>query len=169
MNLNKVFILGNLTRDPEKRNLPSGQLVVSFGVATNRFYTNQNNEKQQETEFHNVTAFGRLAEIASQYLQKGSLVFIEGRLKTRSWEDQSGTKHFRTEIIADNLQLGPRVASSQQAGFQKEEIKQKSEEKEEEIPIIEEEAPSDSIREKPKENVIEKENEEEIDVKDIPF
>jgi len=108
MNLNKVFILGNLTRDPEKRNLPSGQLVVSFGVATNRFYTNQNNEKQQETEFHNVTAFGRLAEIASQYLQKGSLVFIEGRLKTRSWEDQSGTKHFRTEIIADNLQLGPR-------------------------------------------------------------
>jgi len=85
MNLNKAFVLGNLTRDPEKRNLPSGNAVVSFGVATNRFFTNQQGEKQQEAEFHNITAFGKLADIAVQYLRKGSMVLIEGRLRTRSW------------------------------------------------------------------------------------
>jgi len=76
MNLNKVFVLGNVTRDPEQKNLPSGLPVASFGLATNRFYT-QNGEKKQETEFHNIVTFGRLAEIASQYLKKGSLVLIE--------------------------------------------------------------------------------------------
>ena len=111
MNLNKVFILGNLTRDPEKRSLPNGQTVVSFGVATNRFFTDKNQQKQQETEFHNVTMFGRLAEIASQYLNKGSLVLIEGRLRTRNWQDSSGTKHYRTEIIAERMQLGPKAGA----------------------------------------------------------
>jgi single-strand DNA-binding protein len=162
MNLNKVFILGNLTRDPEKRSLPSGQLVVSFGVATNRFYTNQNNEKQQETEFHNITAFGRLAEIASQYLKKGSLVLIEGRLRTRSWQDQSGVKHFRTEIIADNLQLGPRGNFSPPPAppepSQTEASQKNGEEAPEDIPVIEEGLPPEDPEDK-----------EEIDVKDIPF
>jgi len=111
MNLNKVFILGNLTRDPEVRSMPSGQSVASFGVATNRFFKNQQGEKQQEVEFHNVTAFGKLAEIASQYLKKGSLVLIEGRLRTRNWQDNNGVKHFRTEIIAEALQLGPKNTS----------------------------------------------------------
>ena len=182
MNLNKVFILGNLTRDPERRNLPSGQAVVSFGVATNRFYTTQDGQKQQETEFHNVVTFGKLAEIAFQYLQKGSLVLVEGRLKTRSWQDSSGNKHFRTEIIADNLQLGPRMTTKTTSEFPQ------SKAVEEEIPVIEEEPPlaqeADSSKENPSENSpqtnqdqtnqdsssnTQNKGEEEIDVKEIPF
>ena len=111
MNLNKVFILGNLTRDPELRQTPSGQNVASFGVATNRMWTDRSGVKQNQTEFHNVVLWGRLAEIAHQYLAKGRLVFIEGRLNTRTWQDQSGQKRNRTEIIAENMQLGPRFAS----------------------------------------------------------
>ncbi len=112
MNLNKVFILGNLTRDPELRQTPSGQNVATFGVATNRMWTNQSGVKQNQTEFHNVVLWGRLAEIAHQYLAKGRLVLIEGRLNTRTWQDQSGQKRYRTEIIAENMQLGPRFASA---------------------------------------------------------
>jgi len=113
MNLNKVFILGNLTRDPELRQTPSGQNVTSFGVATNRMWTDKSGVKQNQTEFHNVVLWGRLAEIAHQYLAKGRLVLIEGRLNTRTWEDQSGQKRNRTEIIAENMQLGPRFAAAQ--------------------------------------------------------
>jgi len=110
MNFNKVFILGNLTRDPELRTTPAGQSVASFGVATNRFWNDKNGQKQSEVEFHNVVAWGKLAETASRYLSKGKLVFVEGRLKTRSWTDQNGVRHSRTEIIAQNFQLGPRGA-----------------------------------------------------------
>jgi len=112
MNLNKVFILGNLTRDPELRQTPNGQNVTTFGVATNRMWTDKSGVKQNQTEFHNVVLWGRLAEIAHQYLAKGRLVLIEGRLNTRTWEDQSGQKRNRTEIIAENMQLGPRFASA---------------------------------------------------------
>lgn len=108
MNLNKIFIIGNLTRDPEARSLPSGKAVVSFSVATNRFWTDQQGQKQKQAEFHNVVAFGRLAEIVNQYLKKGSMAFIEGRIQTRNWQDQSGQKRYRTEIIAEAIQLGPR-------------------------------------------------------------
>ncbi len=171
MNLNKVFILGNLTRNPEKRSLPSGQPIVSFGMATNRFYTPQGGEKRQETEFHNVTIFGRLAEIASQYLQKGSLVLIEGRLRTRSWQDSSGVKHFRTEIIAENLQLGPRTGINSQksqnsqnsqigaTNFKKEPVIENTV-KNEHIPIIEEKSPETNPK---------NEDTGEVDVKEIPF
>ncbi|MCD5396343.1 MAG: single-stranded DNA-binding protein [Candidatus Pacebacteria bacterium] len=135
MNLNKVFLLGNLTFDPEIRTTPSGKMVCSFRVATNRIWTDkQTGEKKQITEYHQVVTWGRLAEIASQYLKKGRLVFIEGRLVTRNWEDQSGNKRSRTEIVAERLQLGPRPASQaeiQEASFPKEEL-------EEEIPIIDE-------------------------------
>lgn len=111
MNFNKAFVLGNVTRDPELRTTPSGQNVCSFGVATNRFYKTASGERQQAAEFHNIVAWGRLAEICSQYLKKGSLVFIEGRLQTRSWQDQnSGQKRYRTEIVAETMQLGPRGA-----------------------------------------------------------
>lgn len=110
MNLNKVFIAGNITKDPDKRSLPSGQPVASFGVATNRFYTDQTGQKQQDVEFHNVVAFGKLAEIITQYLGKGSLILVEGRLKTRNWQDQAGVKHFRTDIIAESIQMGPKGA-----------------------------------------------------------
>src|SRR3989338_5267957 len=110
MNLNKAFVLGNVTRDPELRALPSGQQVASFGIATNRFYTDQSGQKKQDAEFHNIVAFGKLADIASKYLTKGSLIFIEGRIKTRNWNNSAGVKQYKTEIIADSLQLGPRMA-----------------------------------------------------------
>ena len=89
MNLNKVFLIGRLTRDPEMKMLPSGQAVSNFGLATSRYFNDKSGQRQQETEFHNIVVFGRLAEIASQYLRKGSLVFLEGRIRTRSWEDSS--------------------------------------------------------------------------------
>lgn len=109
MNFNKAFVLGNVTRDPELRTTPGGQNVCSFGVATNRFYKDQKGERQQSVEFHNIVAWGRLAEICHQYLKKGSLVFIEGRIQTRSWQDQnSGQKRYRTEIVTETMQLGPR-------------------------------------------------------------
>ncbi|PIR70385.1 MAG: single-stranded DNA-binding protein [Candidatus Niyogibacteria bacterium CG10_big_fil_rev_8_21_14_0_10_42_19] len=107
MNLNKAFIIGNMTRDPEIRNLPSGQAVANFGIATNRFW-NKDGQKQQQAEFHNVVLFGKLAEIAKQYLFKGSMVMIEGRIQTRSWAGQDGQKRWRTEIIGERLQLGPK-------------------------------------------------------------
>ncbi len=129
MNLNKVFLIGRLTQNPQKKVLPSGQAVCNFGLATDRFWTNKEGKKQQETEFHNIVLFGKLAEIASQYLKKGSLVFIEGRLRTRSWQDQSGQRRQRTEIIVERMQMGPRV---------KKELPPIEAEKEE-IPIIEEE------------------------------
>ncbi len=108
MNLNKAFILGNLTRDPELRQTPSGQSVCSFGVATNSFFQDKSGQRQQKTEFHNVVVWGRQAEIANQFLKKGGLVFIEGRLQTRVWQDKQGITHRTTEIISDRLQLGPR-------------------------------------------------------------
>lgn len=110
MNLNKAFIIGNLTRDPEARTLPSGQAITTFSVATNRMWTDKQGQKQQHTEFHNVVLFGRIAEIAQQYLQKGKAVFIEGRIQTRTWESQDGSRKWRTEIIGENMQLGPRLA-----------------------------------------------------------
>lgn len=109
MNLNKAMILGNLTRDPESRTTPSGQTVTNFGVATNRFFVDQQKQKQQKVEFHNIVAWGRLGEVCAQYLKKGQLVFIEGRIETRSWEGQDGVKKFRTEIIAEGMQMGPKV------------------------------------------------------------
>ncbi|MDP3762460.1 MAG: single-stranded DNA-binding protein [bacterium] len=109
MNLNKVLLIGNLTRDPEMRSLPSGQPVASFGLATNRAWS-KNGQKQTQAEFHNIVAFGRLAEIASQYLSKGKMAYIEGRIQTRSWQDKEGNKKNRTEVIAERLQLGPRGA-----------------------------------------------------------
>ncbi len=108
MNLNKVFILGNLTRDPELRQTGTGQNVATFGVATNKMWTDPSGNKQTQTEFHNVVVWGRLAEIANQYLSKGRLVFIEGRLTTRGWTDNQGQKRNRTEIVGENMQLGPR-------------------------------------------------------------
>lgn len=112
MNLNKAIIIGNVTQNPEVRNTPSGQTVASFSVATNRMWTDKQGQKQQKAEFHNVVAWGRLAEIAGQYLTKGSLCMVEGHLQTRNWDDQQGNRHWKTEIITENIQLGPRGARS---------------------------------------------------------
>ncbi len=103
MNLNKAMIIGNLTRNPETRTTPSGQTVCSFGVATNRVWTNAQGQKQESVEFHNIVAWGKLAEICSQYLNKGRKVYVEGRLQTREWEGQDGTRRNRTEIVAENM------------------------------------------------------------------
>lgn len=118
MDLNKVTLIGRLTRDPESRTIPSGESVATFSVATSRQWTDrQSNEKKSQTEFHNVVAWRRLAEIVGQYLKKGSQVYVEGRLQTRSWDDPSGQKKYRTEIIAENLiMLGSRSGGDMGGG-----------------------------------------------------
>ena len=146
MNLNKVVIVGNAVEAPEMRSTQSGQQVTSLRVATNRMWKDAQGQQQKATEFHSVVLWGRLAEIASQYLQKGSLVLIEGRLQTRSWEDSSGQKKYRTEIVGETMQLGPRQSGN---SGQERPQEQKQNEAKEEIPVIEES--------------------EDIDVKDIPF
>ena len=113
MNLNKIFLLGRVATDPETRSTPAGQTVCSFRMVTNRIFTSANGQKQEKAEFHSVVLWRRLAEIASQYLKKGALVLIEGRIETRSWQDAAGTKKYRTEVIGERMQLGPKSASSQ--------------------------------------------------------
>ncbi len=109
MYLNKAMIFGNITRDPELRALPSGMNVCSFSVATNRVYKDRDGKKQEQTDFHNIVVFGRQADTVIQYLKKGSSVFVEGRIQTRSWEGKEGEKKYRTEIVADRVQFGPRA------------------------------------------------------------
>ena len=108
MYLNRAIIIGNLTRDPELRSLPSGVQVASFGIATNRVWKDKDGNKKEDTQFHNVVVFGRQAETTSQFLHKGSSALVEGRMQTRSWESPDGKKNYRTEIVADRIQFGPR-------------------------------------------------------------
>lgn len=103
MNLNKAMIIGNLTRDPEIRNTTGGQPVASFGIATNLVWTDQSGQQQKKTEFHNIIAWRRLADICAKYLRRGSKVYVEGRLQTTDWTGQDGIKRYRTEIVAENL------------------------------------------------------------------
>jgi len=103
MSLNRAQLIGNLTRDPEVRQIPGGQMVATFGIATNFNWTDSSGQKQSKAEFHNIVAWRRLAEICGQYLKKGAKVFIEGRIQTREWEGEDGTKRYRTEIVADNM------------------------------------------------------------------
>ncbi|OGZ68736.1 MAG: hypothetical protein A3D44_01935 [Candidatus Staskawiczbacteria bacterium RIFCSPHIGHO2_02_FULL_42_22] len=170
MNFNKAFILGNVTRDPEVRALPSGTQVCSFGIATNRFYTDSTGQKKQEAEFHNIVCFGKIADIASKYVTKGSLIFIEGRIKTSSWQGTDGIKKFRTEIITETLQLGPRPQGTGMQGAPRPtyQAPTPSPVKTEDIPIIEENTPVNFASEDPK-SFTPEEKSDEIDVKDIPF
>lgn len=109
MYLNKTFLFGNLTRDPEMRSLPNGTAVTSFSIATNRVYKDAQGAKQEQVEYHNVVVFGRQAETSAQFLKKGQGVLIEGRIQTRSWDDKTtGEKKYRTEIVADAVQFGPK-------------------------------------------------------------
>ena len=189
MNLNKVFLIGRLTRNPEVRTTPSGQMVCSFGLATSRIWNDrETKQRQEQTEFHNIVLWRRLAEIASQYLSKGSLVLIEGRVQTSSWQDQSGNKRYRTEIVGDNIQMGPKssnlgqsnnqfsppsnqinnqkteqpIQSKEAASFEKRGEPRSNLEREE-IPIIEENTPPATLASE------ENKDENEIDIKDIPF
>ncbi len=112
MYLNKALIIGNLTRDPEVRAIPSGMQVCSFSVATNRVWKDKEGNKKEQADFHNIVVFGRQAETAGQYLKKGQSVLVEGRIQTRSWDDKtSGEKKYRTEIVADRVQFGPKAGA----------------------------------------------------------
>ncbi len=143
MNLNKVMIIGNLTRDPESRTTPQGVQVTTFTVATNFIWTDPSGQKQEKVEYHNIVAWRKLGEICAQYLTKGSKVYVEGRLQTRSWDDQNGNKRYRTEIIAENMIMLDRPQSSSSAA-----------------------APSASAPESPP---LPETEEEEINVDEIPF
>jgi single-strand DNA-binding protein len=142
MNFNKVILVGRVVADPEIKSTPSGQKVCSLRIATNRIWKDANGSRKETTEFHNVVLWQKLAEIASQFLKKGSLVLIEGRLQTRNWQDSSGVSKYRTEIIAESMQLGPKMTAT---GSSPEKESSSSD-----IPIIEE-------------------DEEEIDIQDIPL
>jgi len=170
MNFNKATVVGRLTRDPESRAMPSGQTVASFSVATNRVWVGQDSNKQESTEFHNIVAFGKLADICSKYLSKGRLVLIEGRLQTNSWQDKEGNKKYRTEIIADNMQMGPRSGFAADEGGQTTGPDKQPNLDQEDIPVIEAEESTlpDKKSESPK-SESPKEDKPEVDVKNIPF
>lgn len=154
MNLNKVIIVGNLTQDPEARTTPNGQNVSNFTIATNRIWNDQQGQRQEQTEFHNIVAWGKLAEIVGQYLNKGQLCMVEGRLQTRSWDDQNGVRHWKTEIIAENIQLGPRSSNQGNQSYNNNSSNNNSP------------APAPSSQPKPDQS---NGDEEEIKIEDIPF
>lgn len=163
MNLNKAFLIGRLTQDPETRSTQSGQTVATIRMATNRVWTNQGGQKQEAAEYHTVIAWGRLAEIANQYLRRGALAMIEGRLQTRSWTGNDNVKRYVTEIVAENLQLGPRAAQS--GGYERPAslapaARPAAEQPEPDIPIIDaEELTTQGVEE----------TEVKIKEKDLPF
>lgn len=167
MNLNKVFIIGRLAADPETRTTQSGQAVATIRIATNRVWNDrQSGQKQEQVEFHSVVCWGGLADVAGKYLKKGQLAFFEGRLQTRSWQGNDGVKRYRTEIVAENLQLGPKAGNVAPAVAPSPAIpKEDRESAEEQIPVIEPDAPVSNPIGKD-ENAVE---EAEIDLKDIPF
>ena len=143
--LNKVQLIGNLTRDPEMRYTPQGTAVCTFGVATNRQWTTDAGEKKDEADFHNIVAWSKLAEICAQLLKKGRKVYVEGRLQTRSWQAQDGTQRQRTEVVINDMIIL---------------------DKKEETPVVEE-VPEVQVEEKPKKKV--KKDEKEETEEDIPF
>ena len=164
MNLNKAMIIGNLTRDPEIKTTPTGKTVASFAVATNLVWKDQQGQKQERVEFHNIVAWGKLAEICGQYLRKGAKVYMEGRLQTRDWVGQQDSiKRYRTEIIAENMimlggagQGGQSSAQSNQPPAPEEQPAVSNE------PVINIDEPTEgSADENPAE--------EEIKVENIPF
>lgn len=126
MYLNKAILIGNLTRDPELKAIPSGNKVCTFSMATNRTYKDASGARQEKTDYHNIVVWGKTAENVAQYMKKGSQILVEGRMETRSWDDAAtGTKKYRTEIIADTVQFGskgsdaPRTSSAPSAASPK--------------------------------------------------
>jgi len=120
MYLNKAIVIGNLTRDPEIKSLPSGIKVCSFSLATNRVWKDKNGARQEAADYHNIVVFGRQAETVAQYMKKGNSILVEGRMQTRSWDDKnSGEKKYRTEIIADRTQFGPKGGAAPSGGSSK--------------------------------------------------
>ncbi len=170
MNLNKVFLIGRLTADPEMRTTPGGQSVTTVRLATNRVWNDQaTSQKREATEFHSIVCWGRLGEICGQYLKKGSMAMFEGRLQTRSWDDKtSGQKRYMTEVVAENMQIGPRPSGAPyqaQGGAPVSDIRRAPAARpapsaEPEIPVINEDEPTTAgIDEEPK----------QINDADLPF
>ena len=165
MNLNKVYLIGRLTQDPEARSTPSGQSVTTVKMATNRVWNDQSGQRKEATEYHTVIAWGKLADVASKYLKKGGLVMIEGRLQTRNWVGQDNLKRYVTEIIAEGLQLGPRTDGARSASasipspsrVEMSDVKKSNDD----IPIINENEPTVSANFE--------EDEMKINEKDLPF
>ena len=160
MDLNKAMLIGNITRDPELRSTPSGQSVANFGVATNRVWKDPNSgERRESAEFHNIVAWGRLAEICGQYLRKGSKVFVEGRLQTRSWQGQDGNKRYMTEVVMENMIMLDRKPQGS-APFQPASQPVQSQAPNSQPPVTQpEEIPTIQIDE----------NQDEVKIEDIPF
>lgn len=117
MYINKAILYGNLTRDPELKALPSGIQVANISVATNRTWKDKEGRKQENVEYHNVVVFNKQAELVGQYLRKGSPIYLEGRIQTRSWDDKDGVKKYRTEIIVENFQFGPKGGTGTGGGY----------------------------------------------------
>jgi single-strand DNA-binding protein len=163
MNFNKAIIIGRVTRDPEIRTTPNGQTVASISVASNRVWNNNTGERQEKTEFHNIVAWGKLAEICGQYLVKGQLALFEGRIETRSWEGQDGVKKYKTEIVAENMQMGPK-ARAQEGGASAYQTRENT-------PVNNPQNSEKEIQVKPQNDNATKELEdkEEIKIEDIPF
>lgn len=158
MNLNKAMVIGNLTRDPEIRTTPSGIQVASFSVATNFIWNDQNGQKQERVEYHNIVAWRRLAEICGQYLKKGSKVYIEGRLQTRDWTGQDNVKRYTTEIVAENMIMLDRPAQPGAAGQYKAPM-----------PVQEGGQAAPNMADEPSQSVNDEGLEDEIKVENIPF
>lgn len=159
MNVNKVLLVGRLTRDPELRTTPTGQTVASISMATNRFWKDKNGQRQDQTEFHNVVLWGRLGEIAGQYLTKGQEAYIEGRLQTRKYTAKDGTERRTTEIVAENMQLGSRAQGQGQGGYNRPSSN------------YNQPAPAAAPQEAPAEAIptINLDEEEEVKIEDVPF
>lgn len=121
MSLNRAQLIGNVTRDPEMKQIPGGQTVTSFSVATNFVWTDSSGQRQEKVEFHNIVAWRKLAEIVGQYVKKGSKVYVEGKIQTRDWEGEDGVKRYRTEIVADNVIMldrkGAATGEGEMGGF----------------------------------------------------
>jgi len=122
--INKIILIGNLTRDPELKQTTGGQPIATFGIATNREWVTRDNQRHTSSEFHELVAWGKLAEICSQYLKRGKLVFVEGYLKTRSWDLPDGTKKFRTEIVVNDMIMLEKRAKEEGVGLVEEQQEQ---------------------------------------------
>lgn len=157
MSLNKAQIIGNVTRDPEMRQIPGGQVVTTFSIATNFTWNDQSGQKQERVEFHNIVAWRKLGEICGQYLKKGSKIFLEGRIQTRSWEADDGSKKYKTEIIADNMIMLDRKGSGD---YQESQSPHKG------LNSNEEQAPS---YETDNQDAVHSGEKEEVTIDDLPF
>jgi single-strand DNA-binding protein len=146
MNLNKVFLVGRVANVPEIQSTQTGRKVCKLSLATSRIWKGQDGSKKEETNFHNIILWERLAEVAGNYATKGALLLVEGRIQNRSWDDKEGKKRYITEIIAESIQLGPKSANS--SGGVENKPKKQKEDIDDELPVI---------------------DEDEIDIKDIPF